>query len=66
MFFTFLSVCTPSDLLKVPLTLDVDQTVTIPSGITTIDQSFKVDPTQDQDFQNYLQKIKHCIKKNEK
>lgn len=58
MFFTFLSVCTPADLLKIPLTLDATQSVTIPSGITSIDETFKVDPSQDPDFQNYLQKIK--------
>ena len=58
MFFTFLSVCTTSDLLKIPLTLDVTRTINIPSGVTTIDVPFKIDPSQDADFQQYLSKIK--------
>ena len=58
MFFTFLSVCTTTDLLKIPLTLDAEKSFTIPSGVTSIDETFKVDPSQDADFQKYLDKIK--------
>ena len=58
MFFTFLSVCNASDLLKIPLILDAENSFTIPSGITSVDETFVVDPSQDADFQSYLTKIK--------
>ena len=58
MFFTFLSVCNASDLLKIPLTLDAEQSFTIPKGVTDIDETFEVNPAQDTDFQKYLEKIK--------
>jgi hypothetical protein len=58
MFFTFLSVCTTADLLQIPLTLDNTQTVTIPNGGTSFDKTFEVKPSEDPDFQRYLDKIK--------
>jgi len=58
MFFTFLSVCTTADLLKIPLTLDGSRSVTIPNGVTSFDETFSVNPADDADFQKYLDKIK--------
>ncbi|MFZ9240688.1 MAG: hypothetical protein ACO22R_06070, partial [Chitinophagaceae bacterium] len=57
MFFTFLSVCTTADLLKIPLTLDGSRSVTIPNGVTSFDETFSVNPADDADFQKYLDKI---------
>jgi len=57
MFFTFLSVCTTADLLKIPLTLDGSKSVTIPSGVSSFDETFTISPSDDADFQKYLDKI---------
>ena len=58
MFFTFLSVCTTADLLKIPLTLDGSRSVTIPNGVNSFDETFTISPSDDADFQKYLDKIK--------
>lgn len=58
MFFTFLSVCTTAELLQIPLTLDTTRTVTIPAGITRFEETITVKPSDDPDFQKYLDKIK--------
>ena len=58
MFFTFLSVCTTAELLQIPLTLDTTRTVTIPAGVTDVEETITVKPSDDPDFQKYLDKIK--------
>lgn len=58
MFFTFLSVCTTAELLQIPLTLDTTRTVTIPAGVTFVEETITVKPSDDPDFQKYLDKIK--------
>ena len=58
MFFTFLSVCTTAELLQIPLTLDTTRTVTIPAGVTYVEETITVKPSDDPDFQKYLDKIK--------
>ena len=58
MFFTFLSVCNASDLLTIPLVLDDTRDLTIPSGATSVDQSYKVDVGNDPDFTKYLNTVK--------
>jgi len=58
MFFTFLSVCTTTELLQIPLTLDTTRTVTIPAGVTFVEETITVKPSDDPDFQKYLDKIK--------
>ncbi|MEY2587917.1 MAG: hypothetical protein RLY11_1766 [Bacteroidota bacterium] len=58
MFFTFLSVCTTAELLQIPLTLDTTRTVVIPQGATLIAETITVSPSDDPDFQKYLDKIK--------
>lgn len=58
MFFTFLSVCTTAELLQIPLTLDTTRTVVIPQGATSIAETITVSPSDDPDFQKYLDKIK--------
>jgi len=58
MFFTFLSVCTTAELLQIPLTLDTTKTITIPQGFTDISETILISPSDDPDFQKYLDKIK--------
>jgi hypothetical protein len=58
MFFTFLSVCTTAELLQIPLTLDTTRTVTIPYGVEIFNEKITVSPSDDPDFQKYLDKIK--------
>jgi len=58
MFLTFLSVCTTAELLQIPLTLDTTRTVTIPAGVTFVEETITVKPSDDPDFQKYLDKIK--------
>ncbi|MEY3921608.1 MAG: hypothetical protein RL634_1369 [Bacteroidota bacterium] len=58
MFFTFLSVCNATDLLTIPLVLDDTREFTIPSGASSIDQTFTVNVGNDADFTKYLNTIK--------
>ena len=58
MFFTFLSVCTTAELLQIPLTLDSTRTIKIPKGLTNVSETITVSPSEDPDFQKYLDKIK--------
>ena len=58
MFFTFLSVCTTAELLQIPLTLDSTRTIKIPKGLTIVSETITVSPSEDPDFQKYLDKIK--------
>lgn len=58
MFLTFLSVCTTAELLQIPLTLDTTRTVTIPAAVTFVEETITVKPSDDPDFQKYLDKIK--------
>ncbi|MFN5812664.1 MAG: hypothetical protein ACK46B_00965, partial [Bacteroidota bacterium] len=51
-------VCTTAELLQIPLTLDTTRTVTIPYGMEIFDEKITVSPSDDPDFQKYLDKIK--------
>jgi len=51
-------VCTTAELLQIPLTLDTSRTFTIPKGLTLFAETITVSPSNDPDFQKYLDKIK--------
>lgn len=57
-FLTFLSVCNATDYLTVPLVLDDTREFTIPSGKSTIDESFVINVGSDPDFTKYLNAVK--------
>jgi hypothetical protein len=58
MFFTFLSVCNATDFLSIPLVLDDTRDIIIPSGTSSVDQTFAINVGNDADFQKYLNSIK--------
>jgi len=60
-FLTFLSVCTTVELLQIPLTLDAKKTINLPDSPWVLNKyidTIIIKPSDDPDFQRYLDKIR--------